>query len=61
VERQVDVARKEAWNTGHTPSWFVLFNSQQAASMAASAHIYTEDDRTFEVGRCRAGGVHIAV
>ncbi|KAI8473306.1 MAG: hypothetical protein J3K34DRAFT_411580 [Monoraphidium minutum] len=49
LEQRIEEARRRAWSTNFTPSWFVFFRSQQAAAMAASTQIYGEDTAKFQV------------
>jgi len=49
LEQRIEEARRRAWATNFTPSWFVFFKSQQAAAMAASTQIYGEDTAKFQV------------
>ena len=51
LEVRIDEARRRAWNTNFTPSWFVFFRTQQAAAMAASTQIYGEDGAKFQASR----------
>lgn len=50
LEVQIEAARRNAFTSEFTPSWFVLFKTQQAATMAASTRIYAEDSTEFQVG-----------
>jgi hypothetical protein len=50
LEEKIEAARRNAFTSDFTPSWFVLFKSQQAATMAASTRIYAEDSTQFQVG-----------
>jgi hypothetical protein len=50
LEQRIEEARRRAWGTSFTPSWFVFFKSQAAATMAASTQIYGEDTARFQVG-----------
>jgi hypothetical protein len=54
VEGEIEAARKEAFETGKTQAWFVLFKTQQAASSAAAAPIMGEKDKLFNVRMGRA-------
>jgi hypothetical protein len=49
LEAQIEQARRKAFATAFTPSWFVLFKSQSAAMMAASTRIYAHDNTKFQV------------
>lgn len=49
LELQIEQARREAFRSNFTPSWFVLFRTQKAASIAASTRIYAEDNTRFQV------------
>jgi hypothetical protein len=49
LEEKIEVSRRNAFTSDFTPSWFVLFKSQQAATMAASTRIYAEDSTQFQV------------
>eukprot|EP00878_Enallax_costatus_P022072 GHUV01023404.1.p1 GENE.GHUV01023404.1~~GHUV01023404.1.p1 ORF type:complete len:906 (+),score=284.12 GHUV01023404.1:2758-5475(+) len=49
LELQIGQARREAYTSSFTQSWFVLFKSQKAASIAASTRIYAEDSTRFQV------------
>ncbi|KAF8073110.1 AAP5 [Scenedesmus sp. PABB004] len=49
LEGRIERARREAFTSAFTPSWFVLFKSQAAATMAASSRIYAEDSTKFQV------------
>lgn len=51
VTPQVRVARQRAFDTQHTPSWFVFFRTQRAAAVAAQCVLHAEDNRQFRVGR----------
>ncbi|GLC35608.1 hypothetical protein PLESTM_000342700 [Pleodorina starrii] len=46
---QVREARLRAFDTAHTPSWFVFFRTQRAAAMASQCLIHAEDNRQFRV------------
>lgn len=52
LEQRIEEARRRAWSSSFTPSWFVFFKSQKAAAMAASTQIYGEDTAKFQVRRC---------
>jgi hypothetical protein len=49
LELKIEAARRDAFTSEFTPSWFVLFKSQTAATMAASTRIYAEDSTEFQV------------
>jgi hypothetical protein len=49
LEHAIEAARRAAFSSAFTPSWFVLFKSQSAAMMAASTRIYAHDNRRFQV------------
>jgi hypothetical protein len=49
LEERIEAARRRAWASAFTPSWFVFFKSQAAAAMAASTQIYGEDGAMFQV------------
>lgn len=49
LELQIEQARREAFRSSFTPSWFVLFKTQKAASIAASTRLYAEDNTRFQV------------
>jgi hypothetical protein len=48
LEKEIEAARRAAFSSAFTPSWFVLFKSQAAAMMAASTRIYAHDNRKFQ-------------
>ena len=50
LEQRIEEARRRAWASEFTPSWFVFFKTQSAAAMAASTQIYGEDTAKFQVG-----------
>jgi hypothetical protein len=54
LEAQIEQARRKAFSSAFTPSWFVLFKSQSAAMMAASTRIYAHDNTKFQVRACGA-------
>eukprot|EP00879_Flechtneria_rotunda_P012611 GHRR01013169.1.p1 GENE.GHRR01013169.1~~GHRR01013169.1.p1 ORF type:complete len:1229 (+),score=453.96 GHRR01013169.1:316-3687(+) len=49
LEEEIDKARRNAFKSDFTNSWFVLFKSQAAAAMAASTRIYAENNTQFQV------------
>lgn len=49
LAEQIEQARRETLSSSFTPSWFVLFKTQTAASIAASTRIYAEDNTRFQV------------
>ena len=59
LEARIEEARRRAWSTHFTPSWFVFFKSQAAAALAASTQIYGEDTAKFQA-RAGGGGRHVA-
>ncbi|PNW73839.1 hypothetical protein CHLRE_13g574850v5 [Chlamydomonas reinhardtii] len=49
IMEEVRVARQRAFDTQHTPSWFVFFRTQRAAAVAAQCVLHAEDNRQFRV------------
>lgn len=49
LEAEIEQARRAAFSSAFTPSWFVLFKTQSAAMMAASTRIYAHDSTKFQV------------
>ncbi|KAG2438979.1 hypothetical protein HYH02_010771 [Chlamydomonas schloesseri] len=49
IMKKVQEARRRAFDTAHTPSWFVFFRTQRAAAVAAQCVLHAEDNRQFRV------------
>ncbi|KAG2443726.1 hypothetical protein HXX76_002072 [Chlamydomonas incerta] len=49
IMAEVEEARRRAFDTAHTPSWFVFFRTQRAAAVAAQCVLHAEDNRKFRV------------